>query len=351
MSAPSVFDTREVLEKYILKCIQKKHPTATISDIRTIWDNAEKKKSLIIDALTQLYEEHKAKGDRFRSIAYGRALTQIKKMTSPIVSGKQAKKIKGIGKGIADKIDEILRTGKLAILEKEADMDADRVAVVNKFMSIWSVGSVLANVWYDKGYRHIRDIPSNVLSDAQRIYIKYYDELQEKIPREEIEYMFGRVKDVLKNVVTVSSIELVGSYRRGLLESRDIDVLITDTHSSLTSGPGNTIVKALEENGIITDTLSSGPQRFLGIVRSPRTGKHHRFDIFLVPREDRGTALAHFTGPADFVIDMKNRAMKKGYRFTEKGMFDENDMKISLPREQDVFKILDMEYVEPENRK
>ena len=64
--------------------------------------------------LIELADTEKVKGDKMRSGAYYKAAASVKKFDEMITSGKQASKLEGVGKQIALKIDEILKTGTLA---------------------------------------------------------------------------------------------------------------------------------------------------------------------------------------------------------------------------------------------
>ena len=61
--------------------------------------------------LLELAETEKVKGDKMRSGAYYKAAASVKKCDEMIASGKQASKLEGVGKKIAEKIDELLTTG------------------------------------------------------------------------------------------------------------------------------------------------------------------------------------------------------------------------------------------------
>ena len=61
--------------------------------------------------LLELAETAKVKGDKMRSGAYYKAAASVKKCDEMITSGKQASKLEGVGKKIAEKIDELLTTG------------------------------------------------------------------------------------------------------------------------------------------------------------------------------------------------------------------------------------------------
>lgn len=69
---------------------------------------------LLIEKLTKLMQHYKSTGkDHWRLNAYRRAIQVIKEYPQKITSGKEAQQLPNIGKSIADKIDEILRTGRL----------------------------------------------------------------------------------------------------------------------------------------------------------------------------------------------------------------------------------------------
>ena len=87
------------------------------------------------------------------------------------------------------------------------------------------------------------------------------------------------------------------SYRRGLPTSGDIDMLITHpTFTSETSqtesksgGPGGnllkTVVEVLETEGLITDTISHGGTKFMGVCQLQKDLPFRRLDIRIVPQD------------------------------------------------------------------
>ena len=88
-----------------------------------------------------------------------------------------------------------------------------------------------------------------------------------------------------------------GSYRRGLPTSGDIDMLVTHpTFTSETSqsesksgGPGGnllkTVVEVLETEGLITDTISHGGTKFMGVCQLQKDLPFRRLDIRIVPQD------------------------------------------------------------------
>ena len=64
--------------------------------------------------LLELAESEKVKGDNIRAGSYFKAARAVKEHPSELANGKEAKKIKGVGPKIADKIDELLSSGDLS---------------------------------------------------------------------------------------------------------------------------------------------------------------------------------------------------------------------------------------------
>jgi DNA polymerase/3'-5' exonuclease PolX len=60
--------------------------------------------------------------------------------------------------------------------------------------------------------------------------------------------------------------------------------------------------------------------------------------------------LLYFTGSGEFNKKMRIIAKKKGYKLSEYGLFDKNNHIIKVSSERDIFKTLDMEYLQPRLR-
>ena len=71
-----------------------------------------------LEALASLEGEDHGSQDPFKIRAYRKAAEIIRELDFEVTSGEEAKKLPGIGKGIAKKIDEFLQTGEIARLEE-----------------------------------------------------------------------------------------------------------------------------------------------------------------------------------------------------------------------------------------
>lgn len=219
-------------------------------------------------------------------------------------------------------------------------------------MKVWGARAKVAREWYQKGYRNIADLKEEKLTAQQKVGIKYFDDMQEKISRDEIKRFLDAVVKSIKELV--EKIDVVGSYRRGASESNEIDLLVF-----IDDVPGKkilkNIVKTLEDDGLIVESPILGAQKFMGIAMAPDGTKGLRLDITLLNIKDRGAALLNSTGPRAFNLQLREQASQMGYKLNENGLFklstvDEEDEKINARTEQDIFKVLRIPYVAPEDR-
>ena len=81
----------------------------------------------IHEMLLELAQNEKIKGDNIRAGSYFKAARSVKAHKTPLLSGKQAMELDGVGKKIAEKIDELLSTGSLAKLVRERDDEDQQV--------------------------------------------------------------------------------------------------------------------------------------------------------------------------------------------------------------------------------
>jgi DNA polymerase/3'-5' exonuclease PolX len=314
------------------------------------------KKDLILNKLYSLKELYKNKEDKIWNLrAIDKSITSIKNYKGEIISGTQLEnEIKGIGKKISKRIDEILETGDLIELNK-----SDNNNNLNNILDITGVGLVRAKKWLDLGINNIDDV-MNAIKEKKinsthhiDIGIKYYHELKKKIPREEINNIKILISNTLKKINKDLIFEICGSYRRGILESGDIDILITHPKYIKDISKKNflkIIVDNLKENKFIIDSLTDkGNTKYMGICKIDSIPR--RIDIRVVDYQSYYASLLYFTGNKNFNIYIRNEALKYNYSLNEYGMIDIRDNSIFFVKsEEEIFKILNIEYLKPEDR-
>jgi DNA polymerase beta len=191
----------------------------------------------------------------------------------------------GVGKQILLKINQYLKTGQIEKLEKVKS--SDEVSLINQLVRISGVGPVAARDFITKGIKSIDDLKKKendqYLSHHQRIGLKYFDDFELRIPRDEMDKMAQFICNEIKAIDSKYIVTIAGSYRRGAQTSGDIDVLITHPMYMSTKTHTNTkrksdgepvvqqkqliesIVNKFEEKKFITDRLAFGNTKFMVI--------------------------------------------------------------------------------------
>jgi DNA polymerase beta len=315
-------------------------------------------RSILVSELETMRKADIARKKTFQARAYAKVIEQLRALPNPVHSFDDVKDLEGAGTKIKDKMKEIIETGSLraaAEAKKEVNLDA-----FESLQGIHGVGPVKAKDLIASGIRSIADLRAalekdpKVLNEVQKMGLKYYEDSQERIPRSEMEM---HEKRVLADLDDSFQAIVVGSYRRGLADSGDIDVLMT-LPSSMTEAKQKELfiatVDGLKEKGYIVDTLAQGPKKFLGYVKVSPTSKARRLDLLMTPPNEFAYAILYFTGSQNFNVAFRRHAQDKGYTINEHEMKPTREGVVAVPpmkTEKDIFDFLGLEYVEPKDRR
>lgn len=345
-----------------MKEISKKYNIPMIMESRTDADAPEYKykqelnyikgasrksiKEIILDILKKLEEYHKAIGKYYEGSAYEKAYNTIKRYTGEITSGKSVEHLEGIGEGISRKIDEIITTGKLKLL---IQMENDPVyKSLLELQTVDGIGPVFAKELVEKGIRSIEDLKKeesegNInLNRQQLVGLKYYKDLHTPIPRSEIE----EYKELFEDTFGKDTIYPAGSYRTGKEFSSDIDFIFVGFDDI------DSIIDNIDVIANVVDVVNKGKYGAYLLVKYPEIGsKVRHMDIRLVDKEYLHSYLLYFGSGAVFSKWIRGIAKEKGYKLNEKGLFDlKTGQHIKTKSEKDIFKVLGVKWVEPEDR-
>jgi DNA polymerase/3'-5' exonuclease PolX len=359
---PTHEDSKEKIFDFLETCIGHIKPNITRAEISEYWNLYLEKHVMILSYLEALLAKHTAEGDKVRINAYRNAIRTVKNSKIPIASGAQAIKLKGIGKKIADKIDEILATGGLETVDTRMKEEIKKQKIIELFMSVWGIGAKNAKSLYDKGYETLDDLrdagPEKEITPQVQMGLKYYTSLSERIPRKSITKIKPKLEKLLHQIDPNAQFYIAGSYRRGLKSSGDIDIIISS------SKPGVLLkeyIKVLHNAGILVDDLAIGRKKYegIGVLKKDKTLKGSnivvnrfiRIDVLSVSPDELGTALLYFSSGRDFNKMIRQTAKDKGWTLSESGMKNNQTGKIlKFKTEKEVFKKLRMKYIPPEER-
>lgn len=256
------------------------------------------------------------------------------------------KKIKGIGKGTLERIEEILKNGELKenkeFLKQKKNTS---VSDFNDLQKITGIGPSKAkqliekNITLDDLINKPNEKILEELTHHQLIGVKYYSDLLKRIDN----YIIYEVEKYLNKFDFTFTI--CGSYRRKKETSGDIDILVLKENKSLKE-----IVDLLTKHKFIVDSLTTcGETKYMGICKTPKS-HYMRIDIRLISKESFPYALLYFTGSKKTNTFMRNQAIKQGYKLSEYGLFDKDGNIIKLDNEKTIFEFLQLPYLPPEKR-
>ena len=260
-------------------------------------------------------------------MAYRKAVGALKNQDRKISTAREAFEIPFIGKSIADKVEEIVSTGRLRRLENTTWEPSDQV--LQLFMKIYGVGLRQATKWVDQGYRTISDLLDKAsLTKNQEIGIHHLEDFQTRIPRGEVDRHDQYVRKVCTQIDSTLQITIGGSYRRGADDSGDVDFIITKPDCPieiLRTIVLETIIPHLFEKGYLkvglATTAKEDGSKWHGAATLPGETTWRRVDFLLVPWEEMGAALIYFTGNDIFNRSIRLLASKKGMRLNQRGLW------------------------------
>lgn len=291
--------------------------------------------------------------------AYRNAASVIAQHPTRITSGKEARQLKGVGDKISKKIDEFLNTGKLEKLEKiRAD---DTNVAINLLTRVSGIGPAKAKELVAEGITSLEDLRKHQdkLTHHQQIGLKYFEDFEKRIPREEIEQIEKLLKKYTSAIDTEYLITICGSYRRGASSSGDVDALLT--HPSYTSEATKApkmlsqVVKELKNKELVTDTLSMGDTKFMGVCLLRQGLPYRRLDLRLLPHDQYFCGILYFTGSDMFNKAMRAHALEQGFTLNEYclrplGSTGVPGEVLPVTCEEDVFDYISYTYKEPHQR-
>ncbi len=290
----------------------------------------------------------------FRVRAYREAARQIAGLREPIeqvaaAGGLEA--IPGIGKAIAAKIDEYLRTGHLAYYERLREQVPPGLVAL---LQVPGLGPRTAQLLHQElGVESLDDLRAAIAAHRLRSVRGLGAKTEERLARE-LERLhesarrlpLGVARPVAEQVMAmlgehpaVLQIEPGGSLRRWRDSVGDIDLLAA-------SPDPEAVMAAFVALPFVREVLSQGPT-FTRVLRTDGLG----VDLRVVRPEFWGTALHHFTGSRAHSIRLRDLANERGLKLNEYGIF-RMDTGERLPgaTEEDVYAAVGLPWIPPELR-
>ena len=305
--------------------------------------------------LSVLYELDGA--DRYRVLAYKEAARTAQE--SPVSLEQLAAEgrlteLPAIGKTLAEKIDALIETGSIPAAEKlKAKFPPSLVDVTR----VPGLGAKTARRLYDElGVTDLESLRSAAeqgrIRELKGLGVKVEENVLsslETLPdagEDSDRRLLSKVLPVARELAealaanpAAGRVEVAGSARRWSETCKDIDLVATASEP-------HALAEALAESALIAEERAGGEA---GSQALTHTGI--KVDLRIVPEENFGNLLQHFTGSAEHNVQLRERALARGFSVSEHGVAEvEGDRVHRFVDEAGVYDLLGLAYIEPELR-
>ncbi|OIO49035.1 MAG: DNA polymerase III [Parcubacteria group bacterium CG1_02_42_13] len=279
---------------------------------------------------------------------------------------KALEEIPGVGVSIAEKIEEYLKTGRIKYyeeLKKKTPVDLSTLTQVE------GLGPKKIKKLYEKlGIKDLDDLEKaakvHKIGSLEGFGLKSEENILQGIEflrksggRFILGFAMPAVKEIeerLRRLKEVKKVVVAGSIRRKKETIGDVDILIV----SMKPKPVMDYFTSMPE---VINVYAKGDTKSAIKIKNGLD-----VDLRVVPEESFGAALNYFTGSKDHNVSLRRKAMEKGYKLNEYGLYkiknakikNQNDkskikkleIQIAGKTEEDLYKALGLDYIEPELR-
>ncbi len=289
----------------------------------------------------------------FRIRAYRRAALNVEGLARNIedLTERELIKVPGIGKDLAGKIAEYLKTEKIVAHE---ELKKEIPPEILALEAVPGLGPKTAILLHDKlnlksideleqlAMKHkLAGLPG-IKAKTEENILKGIGMLKRGIERQPLGKVLPIAQDIvdqLKGKAPIIRIDIAGSLRRWKDTVKDIDILAMSTNPK-------EVMRTFVNLPHVKDVLMQGATKSSVIIKEGL-----QVDLRVVEKESYGAALAYFTGSKEHNIRLREIALKRGLTINEYGIFRVKDnKKLGGENEEDAYRILNLQYVPPEMR-
>lgn len=301
--------------------------------------------------LNEIADAYEIKGVEWKPRAYRDAARKINMIPESIeeIDKEKLEKMSGIGKGIAEKIREYIKTGRI---RKHESLIEEIPSGLIQIVKVPNLGPKKAKKLYDyleissmselkeaAKQKKIRNIPGfgkkteEEISESLKIF---FGGKQRRLLYKAL-YEAQKLIQKLSNIKEVEKVQLAGSLRRMKETIGDVDIL-------LIAQKKEKVLQSFANFSEISSTVERGRKKASFVTYS-----EIRVDLRFISRESWGSALLYFTGSKEHGIALRKIANKQGYKLSEYGLFYGNK-KLASKTEKEIYAKLGLSYIEPELR-
>ncbi len=290
----------------------------------------------------------------YKTLAYRKAsesLMGLGRQASDYWKEGKLEDIPGVGKAISEKIDELLKTGKLEFLEKLKKEVPEELAGwlavpglgPKKIAMIWKELNITALADLEAAAKNgqLRDLPGMGAKSESAILegIASLSRRSGRIPLGRAYPLAQEIIATLKKAKGVVDAAPAGSLRRMRSTVGDLDILVAAKESAPVM---EAVVNLPGVNRVLGKGETKSSIEFTDGVRA---------QVWVHPPEKFGTALQYATGSKDHNVQLRQLALDKGLSLSEHSFARvKGGKEIFCATEEEVYKTLGLPWIPPELR-
>jgi len=299
--------------------------------------------------------------DSFRIRSYRNAAQAIEnhsqRIADLIAEPEKVLEISGIGKGMLTNLQEILKTGKLAVQTELLQKYHPSMLELLKIQGlgpktialIWSAHKVCDVDGVEKLAREgkIRTLPRLGEKHEQKLLkaIEDYRRISGRFLIDTAETEAEKLIAYLKTFPGIEKITPAGSLRRGRETVGDLDILVTGKICA-DDAKREAAIEHVVKYPPLMSVIARGDNKVSFRVRSGM-----QVDVRLLPPESFGAAMQYFTGSKAHNVALRQRALKMGYTLSEYSLADlKTEEPVAGKTEEEIYAKLKLDYIPPEMR-
>jgi DNA polymerase (family X) len=289
----------------------------------------------------------------YKILAYRKAAESLSNLSQDVNElWKEVKltEVDGVGKAIAEKIEELLTTGHLGFLEK---LELEVPPSLAELLQVPDLGpKKIALFWKQLGITNVSELDNAAREGRLRGLPGMGEKSEAKIiagiealSRRSKRVSLGRawpfaqeLLDYLRKIPDVKAVELGGSLRRMRSTIGDIDILAAAKDSSA-------VMDAFISRKDVSRVLGRGETK-----ASVEFTHGLQAQLWVHPPEHWGTALVYATGSKDHNVRLREYALKKGFSLSEHSFKGEDGGEVFCADEECVYSTLGLPWIAPELR-
>ncbi len=294
---------------------------------------------------------------RFRALAYSKASRVLNGLNVDILEIHKKNlldDIPGIGKSIAQKINEYIKTGKIKkyeVLKRKVPHE------ILELMDISGFGPKSVKRLHEKLHINTKQQLLNAINEGRvqglvgfgerkvenmRRSLKLINQAEKRILLTHALSISDRILQQLSKIKEVHQIEVAGSIRRKKETIGDIDILVSSSPKDRSK-----IIKEFIGIQGVKSVLAKGPTKVSILIHE----FNRQVDLRIVDDEQWGASLLYLTGSKEHNVFLRTKAKKNGYKMNEYGVFRIRDGRLLAGKtEEEIYRLMGLKYIPPELR-